>query len=113
LTVDGTEKILYSFGGQTGDGENPVAGVVFDANGNLFGTTSTGGAYYAGTVFELTTAGTEKVLYTFGTPADDVIYPYAAPIFDNSGNLYGTTSFGGDLACSGPNGCGTVFMLTP
>jgi len=113
LTAAGTEKILYSFGGQTGDGENPVGGVIFDTNGNLYGTTSFGGAYYAGTVFELTAAGTEKVLYTFGSQASGVIYPYAAPIIDNNDNLYGITTFGGDLECSAPYGCGTVFKLTP
>jgi len=113
LTADGTEKILYSFGGQTGDGESPTGGLIFDANGNLYGTTSFGGAYYGGTVFELTAAGAEQVLYSFGSQADEVIYPYAGLIFDTNGNLYSTTSHGGDLECETPYGCGTVFKLTP
>ena len=113
LTADGTEKILYSFGGQTGDGEFPIGGVIFDTNGDLYGTTYFGGAYYDGTVFELTAAGTEKILYTFGSQTGDGIYPYATPIFDNSGDLYGTTPHGGDLECEAPYGCGTVYKLTP
>ncbi|MGA7078905.1 MAG: choice-of-anchor tandem repeat GloVer-containing protein [Terriglobales bacterium] len=113
LTADGTEKILYNFGSQTGDGEYPVGGVIFDTNGNLYGTTYFGGAYYDGTVFELTAAGTEKILYTFGSQTGDGIYPYATPIFDNNGNLYGTTPHGGDFECEAPYGCGTVFKLTP
>jgi uncharacterized repeat protein (TIGR03803 family) len=113
LTADGTEKILYSFGGQAGDGEFPIGGLIFDQNGNLYGTTYFGGAYYDGTVFELTAAGTEEVLYTFGSQTGDGIYPYATPIFDTNGNLYGTTPHGGDLECEAPYGCGTVFKLTP
>jgi len=113
LTADGTEKILYSFGAQAGDGEFPVGSLIFDSNGNLYGTTSFGGAYYDGTVFELTAAGTEKILYTFGSQAGDGIYPYAALIFDKNGNLYSTTPHGGDLECEAPYGCGTVFKLTP
>jgi uncharacterized repeat protein (TIGR03803 family) len=113
LTADGTEKILYSFGGQTGDGESPVGGVIFDTNGNLYGTTSVGGTFYAGTVFELTAAGREEVLYSFGSQADNVVYPYASLLFDTNGNLHGTTSHAGDLECEAPYGCGTVFKLTP
>jgi uncharacterized repeat protein (TIGR03803 family) len=113
LTADGTEKILYSFGGQAGDGESPTGGLIFDTSGNLYGTTSVGGAYYAGTVFELTAAGTETVLYSFGSQTENVVYPYAGLIFDTNGNLYGTTSHAGDLECEAPYGCGTVFKLTP
>jgi len=112
LTADGTEKILYSFGSQAGDGENPQAGLIFDANGNLYGTTYEGGAYYEGTVFELTAAGAEKVLYSFGSQAGDGNYPEAGLIFDNNGNLYGTTKLGA-IDCLGTYGCGTVFKLTP
>ena len=73
----------------------PVAGLILDASGNLYGTTSEGGAYVYGTVFELTPkAGggwTEKVLHSFGGTGDG-ISPYAGLIFDAAGNLYGTTS---------------------
>jgi uncharacterized repeat protein (TIGR03803 family) len=110
LTADGTEKILYSFGSQSGDGENPQAGLVIDANGNLFGTTYDGGAYYKGSVFVLTAAGTEKVLYSFGSQAGDGNYPEAGLTLDKNGDLYGTAKLGG-IDCLGAYGCGTVFKI--
>jgi uncharacterized repeat protein (TIGR03803 family) len=106
LTTAGTEKVLYSFGSQPGDGQSPEAGLVFDKKGNLFGTTVSGGADGYGTVFELTTAGTEKVLYSFGSQSGDGQSPYAGLVFDKEGNLYGTTEKGG------ADGYGTVFELT-
>ena len=113
-----TEKVLYSF--QDGaDGATPVAGLVMDAAGNLYGTTSAANFAGSGTVFELsppaTTGGTwtEAVLHTFqGT---DGAFPKGTLIFDHSGNLYGTTAGGGSYVgqeCTG-GGCGTVFELTP
>jgi uncharacterized repeat protein (TIGR03803 family) len=113
-----TEKLLHSFNDT--DGALPRAGLIFDAAGNLYGTTSEGGAYSWGTVFELTPAGggnwTETVLHSFCSPTDctDGAYPYAGLIFDAAGNLYGTTVGGGTYAyCSDGYGCGTVFELTP
>jgi uncharacterized repeat protein (TIGR03803 family) len=103
-----TEKVLYSFGNGT-DGQNPYAGLIFDANGNLYGTTVAGGAYGLGTVFELTpdsSGWTEKILHTFGKGHDGQ-KPYGGLIFDSAGNLYGTTYQGGLY------GVGTVFELTP
>ena len=88
----------------------PYAGLIFDAAGNLYGTTYYGGIHGAGTVFELSpTAGggwTEKVLHSFGSGTDGQC-PYAGLIFDAAGNLYGTTDGGGI------HGGGTVFELTP
>lgn len=126
-----TETILYSFqGGADGDGPN---GLVFDAAGNLYGTTEAGGngnclsangtAIGCGTVFELsppTVAGgqwTEAVLYSFTGGADGA-YPYAPMIFDHAGNLYSTANNGGVVNCPAASngeatGCGTVFELTP
>jgi uncharacterized repeat protein (TIGR03803 family) len=115
--ADGTwkEKLLHSF--QTTDGANPYAGVVFDAAGNLYGTTANGGkgdcAFGGcGTVFELTPkAGgrwTEKVLHYFGTDRTDGLTPSGGLIFDSGGDLYGTTTSGG-----GTHGGGTVFELVP
>ena len=103
-----TETILYSFNGGS-DGAHPGYGnLVFDQAGNLYGTTS-GGAYGQGTVFKLTPSDggwTESVIYSFrGFP--DGGTPYAGVILDKAGNLYGTTSAGGE----GNNG--TVFELTP
>ena len=119
-----TEQVLYSFCSQTNctDGAHPVAGLIFDAAGNLYGTTGHGGVYAScnsgtgcGTVFELTpTAGggwTEKVLHNFGNGTDGNS-PSAGLIFDAASNLYGTTYVGG-IYCSGSGGCGTVFELTP
>ena len=111
------EKILQSFNGT--DGSYPYATLVFDKEGNLYGTTYEGGAYGAGTVFELvkthTTAYTEKVLYSFtggadgGYPNDGATDGGWALVLDKSGNLYGTTAFGG--ACGGVEG--TAFEVTP
>ncbi len=106
-----TETVLYNFGNGMGDGRNPRAGLIFDATGNLYGTSTTGGTSGYGTVFELTPTGgggwTERVLYSFGNTPDGA-YANAVLIFDGAGNLYGTTELGG---ANGPYG--TVFELTP
>ena len=111
LTCSGkicTEQVLYSFAGGT-DGSNPQNGVVFDSVGNLYGTTAGGGLYSSGTVFELkynNGSWTETVLYNF-TGENDGGGPEGGVIFDNSGNLYGSTASGG----SGNQG--TLFELSP
>jgi uncharacterized repeat protein (TIGR03803 family) len=113
-----TESVFYSFCAQNNctDGENPYAGLVFDQKGNLYGTTYTGGAYdecsgneNCGVVFKLTPKGKETVLYTFcaQTNCTDGENPYAGLVFDQKGNLYGTTVNGG------AHGVGVVFKLTP
>ncbi len=113
-----TEKVLYNFCSQTNctDGAGPLAGLIFDAAGNLYGTTSAGGTYQDfGTVFELmpTKGGgwTEQVLHSFA-PGTDGANPSAGLIFDAAGNLYGTTSYGGTYTCDGTS-CGTVFEVSP
>jgi uncharacterized repeat protein (TIGR03803 family) len=108
-----TEQILHSFtGGLTnGDGDYPIGGLVFDAAGNLYGTTSGGGVPAVGTVFELTRSASgwnEKVIYTFSNIASDGSVPYDTPIFDAAGNLYGTTSSGGSNSFGLD---GTIFKL--
>ena len=109
----GSENALYNFAGGS-DPKLPYAGLIFDKAGNLYGTTEFGGTDNQGTVFEVTpTSGggwTETVLYNFTGSADGG-QPYAALAFDASGNLYGTTNFGGSANCN--LGCGTVFKLTP
>ena len=105
VTPAGVETVLYSFGTGT-DGHLPLAGLIQDASGNLYGTTYTGGTNNLGTVFKVTPAGVETVLYSFGTGTDGQ-YPRAGLIQDASGNLYGTTFEGGT------NGLGTVFKVTP
>ena len=114
-----TQTVLYSF--MFGrDGAYPQGGLIFDAVGNLYGTTPYGGTYGYGTVFELSpVAGggwTETVLYSFNdNNGTDGVYPEAGLIFDAAGNLYGTTLVGGPYYCPGGDGygCGTVFELTP
>jgi uncharacterized repeat protein (TIGR03803 family) len=105
-----TETILYRFTGSA-DGASPAAGLIFDAAGNLYGTTEWGGTSGFGTVFKLApTAGagwTESVLYSF-TGGSDGLFPVASLIFDAAGNLYGTTLNGGG-GCQG----GTAFKLMP
>jgi uncharacterized repeat protein (TIGR03803 family) len=112
LFAASTENVLYSFCTLSNclNGEDPSAGLIFDASGNLYGTTSEGGAYGEGGVFQLVLAnGTwnETVLYSFCKLANcaDGDYPTAGLIFDAAGNLYGTTSEGGAY------GNGTVFQL--
>jgi len=107
------EQILHTFKGGTTDGASPWAGLIADAQGNFYGTTQEGGAYGSGTIFELTPKNgswTETILYTF-TGGWDGGLPTSPLVFDNAGNLYGTTAAGGSGSCSG--GCGVVFELTP
>jgi uncharacterized repeat protein (TIGR03803 family) len=109
LSPAATESVLYSFTGGT-DGANPEAGLIADSSGNLYGTTTSGGASGFGTVFMLSPAGTESVLYSF-TGGTDGGFPTAGLIADSQGNLYGTTSGGG--AMPGGDGYGVVFALSP
>ncbi len=112
-----TENVLYSFTGGA-DGGQPSAGLVFDAAGNLYGTTNFGGntdcGLGCGTVFKLAPGSggwTQTVLYTF-TGSTDGGEPYARLLFDASGSLYGTTLLGGNIGGVCSWGCGTVFKLT-
>src|SRR5215469_16741964 len=111
LTPSGTENVLYSFGGLPDDGSMPMAGLIADSAGNLYGTTAGGGAFGYGTVFELTPSGTESVLHSFAGPPNDGSMPMAGLIADSAGNLYGTTVSGG-ASCPDEEGCGTVYKLT-
>jgi uncharacterized repeat protein (TIGR03803 family) len=112
-----TEKVLHSFNLNSGDGSYPESGLIFDAAGNLYGTTLLGGTNKSGTAFELSPAQggqwTERVLYSFGNGIDGAYPFYGSLIFDATGSLYGTTSSGGIYNCQGNGGCGTVFKLTP
>jgi uncharacterized repeat protein (TIGR03803 family) len=99
-----TEKILFSF--TDPDGTEPIAGLIFDASGNLYGTTANG---MNATAFELTPAGdswTDSVIFKFDKLNEGRNPGYGSLIFDAAGNLYGTTRIGGA-------GGGTVFELTP
>jgi uncharacterized repeat protein (TIGR03803 family) len=105
------ETILHAFNPYGGDAVNPSAGLIRDAAGNLYGTTTAGGTYNVGAVFELIPAGvatwTEEVLYSFKNNGIDGTLPFAGLVLDAAGNLYGTTFQGGTY------GLGTTFELTP
>jgi uncharacterized repeat protein (TIGR03803 family) len=106
ITPAGVETILHSFGGGT-DGQQPTAGLILANDGNFYGTTRLGGAYQAGTVFRITPAGVETVLYSFGSTTTDGQNPAAGLLQASDGNFYGTTQRGGASSYYG-----TVFRLT-
>lgn len=108
-----TFSLLHQFKSGSG-GINLDAGVVLDAKGNLFGTTVNDGAFASGTVFEISAAGKEKVLYSFTGGGGDGAFPYYGVLArDSSGNLYGTTNSGGIFSQACLFGCGTVFKIDP
>ncbi len=124
LTPSGSgyaESFLYSFKGGLLDGEYPSGGVIFDADGALYGTTGRGGEYDYGTVFKLTPSGsgyTESVLHSFCADSNctDGAYPRGSLVFGKDGALYGATGSGGDGKPGCGNsviGCGTVFKMMP
>lgn len=106
-----SEKTLYSFCSQPNcaDGADPYAGVIRDSAGNLYGTTNEGGLQcnnndpQCGVVFKLAPDGTETVLYSFCSQANctDGAIPYGGLVMDLSGNLFGTTTYGGNSSNSG------------
>lgn len=102
-----TQNVLYSFAGGN-DGAIPYSGVILDAAGNLYGTTTLGGAHSLGAVYELSpspSGWSETILHSFGG-SDLSFTPYGGLVFDPQGNLYGT-------AYGGPNQGGTVYELVP
>jgi uncharacterized repeat protein (TIGR03803 family) len=101
----GKEAVLYSFSPYEGGGTYPVGGLLRDAYGNLYGTTSAGGGSGYGTVFRLSAAGKETVLHSFAGPPGGAT-PWCSLVRDAEGNFYGTTSAGG------PSGDGIVFKVT-
>jgi uncharacterized repeat protein (TIGR03803 family) len=103
----GTETVLCSFTGGA-DGGYPSTGLIFDANGNLYGATAFGGASNAGVVFRMDPKGNETVLYSFKADGKDGNDVQPGLVFDQAGNLYGTTLWGGGKL----NG-GIVFSLSP
>ena len=106
---DGTwlENILHAFSSGR-DGYDAYSGVTMDSSGNLYGTTG-GGIYGAGAVYQLSQSGgawAETILFYF-TGGQNGSQPYGGVVLDKSGNLYGTTEFGG------LDNVGTVYELTP
>jgi uncharacterized repeat protein (TIGR03803 family) len=114
-----TFRVLHEFTGQP-DGQWPESGLVRDPGGNFYGTTYAGGSGKCnvdgvrgcGTVFKIDRGGKEIILFSFAGGTGGA-YPLGSLIRDAEGNLYGTTSGGGDVACSAGNGqgCGTVFKI--
>ncbi|MBV8344723.1 MAG: hypothetical protein JO190_06990 [Candidatus Eremiobacteraeota bacterium] len=105
ITTGGSETVLYNFGVNRLDGRQPEAALIVVV-GTLYGTTQVGGTHGAGTVFSITTDGSEKVLYNFGLRGTSGGLP-SAPLIEVSKTLYGTTAEGGQ------HSCGTVFALKP
>ena len=106
LTPSGEETVLHDFGA---DGAYPISqpALMRDAQGNLYGTTSQGGAFSGGSVFKLDPAGTLTVLYNLGGYVGDGYTPYAGVVRDKAGNLYGATWEGGNYFL------GILFKLDP
>jgi uncharacterized repeat protein (TIGR03803 family) len=105
LDTAGNETVLHSFTGGTTDGAYPLAGLILDSNGTLYGTAEGGGSSDHGVVFKLDSSGTLTVLHSFAGGKKDGCYPAGGLLQDKSGNLYGTTE-----AC-GSSLYGTVFKL--
>jgi uncharacterized repeat protein (TIGR03803 family) len=107
------DQVIYSFQGGS-DGAFPESGLVQDAQGNFYGTTTKGGSNECngegcGTVFKVKPDGTETILHAFAG-GDDGAFPAVAPlVMDSAGNLYGTTSQGGGSVI----GLGTIFKISP
>jgi uncharacterized repeat protein (TIGR03803 family) len=104
LNKNGKERLLHSFTGGTSDGEYPLAGVIMDAEGNLYGNTETGGASNLGTVYRVSKSGKFTLLHSFTGP--DGKYPYGSFVRDATGTLYGSALNGGSI------GYGTVWKMT-
>lgn len=98
-------SIIYTFQGES-DGKNPAAGVLLGSDGYLYGTTASGGANNAGTVYKINHDGTNfTVLHAFAESSSDGITPWGGLVTDNNGFVYGTTSRGGK------DQYGTIFMV--
>jgi uncharacterized repeat protein (TIGR03803 family) len=118
ITPSGTLTTLYSFCSQgvnppCTDGNGPGAGLIQATNGDLYGTTESGGAHENGTIFKITLGGTLTTLYSFCSQSGctDGAEPAAGLIQATSGEFYGTTFYGGANTGSGP-GAGTIFKIT-
>jgi uncharacterized repeat protein (TIGR03803 family) len=106
------EHVLYAFGTLSKtDGATPFGGLILDAERNIYGTTYYGGKSNAGIVFEVNPKGSETILHNFKGGTTDGADPGTMLVRDGAGNLFGATPFGGDLNCSYPIGCGTVFKI--
>jgi uncharacterized repeat protein (TIGR03803 family) len=118
ITPAGVLATIYSFCSQVNcsDGGQPESGLALGTDGNLYGTAVRGGVYGAGSTFKITPGGTLTTLYSFcsnGYPGcPDGSFLYAGLLQATNGNLYGSTSSGGDSTCGFGYGCGSIFNLS-
>jgi uncharacterized repeat protein (TIGR03803 family) len=120
VTPAGKETVLHAFGGNK-DGIGPFGTPIVDPDGNVYGTTFIGGnegcppplGRGCGTMYKVTPAGKETVLYRWKANSPYEYDPFAGLVRDKRGNLYGATEYGGDFSCDGGSGCGTIFKLSP
>jgi len=104
VSKTGTETVLHSFAGGSSDGGYPLAGVIMDAKGNLYGDTELGGTSSLGTVYKLSKTGTLTLLHSFAGSDGEI--PFDDLIRDAKGTLYGTTEGGGSSSV------GTAWKIT-
>jgi uncharacterized repeat protein (TIGR03803 family) len=104
ITRDGDYSVPHSFG-PGGDGTQPIGDLIVYDKKTLYGTTQTGGAHAAGSVFRITSKGKERVIYSF-EPGDGTT-PYSGLVKDEDGNMYGVAASGGAHAA------GAVYKVTP
>jgi len=105
IDTTGSFTTLHSFSGSPSDGAVPVAGLVQGADGNFYGTTASGGAFFQGTVFRMASSGAITVLHSFNSFLSEGAVPIAVLVQGSDGNFYGTTAFGG------AHHKGTVFKI--
>jgi len=112
ITPAGQLTVLHNFDNTQGDGEFPIARLVQGSDGNFYGTTVDGGAYGYGVVFKTTPTGVFTVLHNMnGTNEGGA--PFAGMVQATDGNFYGANNAGGAPSTNCPNGCGTIFQMTP
>ena len=104
MDASGNVATLHSFGSSSNDGSEPSAGLIQATDGNFYGTTGSGGAYHAGTIFKMDASGNVTIVHSFGSGSDG-IRPEAGLIQASDGDLYGATSGGGAY------GWGTIFKM--
>ena len=107
ISPAGAFTTLYSFGSVPGDGAAPLAALIQAGDGTFYGTTQNGNSSNTGTIFQITSSGTETVFYTFGMNLNDGLFPQASLVLGSDGNFYGTTNQGGT------QNQGAVFQITP